>query len=149
MKTYLNVVECAIEYQERFLIIKRPSAAFAGGLLAFPGGKVDEQDGIKSNDILRSAVKREVLEEVGLSLKGPIYYINSSYFKGKADVPVIDTIFYSKIVSEVPQVIPSAEEVEEYYWMTLSEIDKAPNSPPWLKVYMSLVQSYKTSIESK
>ena len=42
MKLYLNIVEVAIEHDEKFLIIKRPEGKHAGGLLAFPGGKVEE-----------------------------------------------------------------------------------------------------------
>jgi 8-oxo-dGTP pyrophosphatase MutT (NUDIX family) len=40
MKFYLNVIQVAIEYDEKFLIIKRPEGKHAGVLLAFPGGKV-------------------------------------------------------------------------------------------------------------
>lgn len=149
MRTYLNVVECAIEYKGSFLIIKRPQAASAGGLLAFPGGKVDEEDEVNHTDILHSAVKREVFEEVGLLLTDPIYYVSSSHFVGNLKVPVIDTIFYCKLISTIPQVTPSPKEVTEYYWMTPLEIDQAPNSPSWLKTYMNLVQSYKTSVELK
>jgi len=150
MKTYLSVVECAIEHNDTFLVIKRPqSAASAGGLLAFPGGKIDEEDEANHTDILRSAVKREVFEEVGLLLTDPIQYISSSYFMGNLNVPAIDTIFYCKLVSTNPKVIPSPREVDAYYWLTPSEINQSSLAPPWLKTYMNLVQSYKTSIELK
>jgi hypothetical protein len=39
-KTYLKVVECAIEHDSKFLVIKRPQGVHAGGMLAFPGGKL-------------------------------------------------------------------------------------------------------------
>jgi len=54
MKHYLLIVECAIECNGKFLIIQRPEGKHAGGLLAFAGGKVDEQDETSRFDILRA-----------------------------------------------------------------------------------------------
>lgn len=59
MTNYLVLVECAIEYQGKFLIIKRPENVHAGGLLSFPGGKVEEYDAIDDGScVLENAVKR-------------------------------------------------------------------------------------------
>lgn len=66
VKHYLKVVEVAIEHDSKFLIIKRPEGKHAGGLLSFPGGKVEEIDEQNEWDILRLAAKREIYEEVGL-----------------------------------------------------------------------------------
>jgi 8-oxo-dGTP pyrophosphatase MutT (NUDIX family) len=137
-KNYLNVVECAIEYDGRFLIIQRPSGVHAGGLLSFPGGKVEEQDETDAFDMLRSAAKREILEEVGLKLMEPLRYVTSTYFTGSNGSNVINTIFHC-ILKTNPQVNPSAREVEEVFWMTLAEINMANNSPVWLKTTVSLI----------
>jgi 8-oxo-dGTP pyrophosphatase MutT (NUDIX family) len=80
MKFYLNIVEVAIEHDEKFLIIKRPEGNHAGGLLAFPGGKVEEIDEQNEWDILRLAAKRETLEEVGLNFIFPTQF-GGGYFK--------------------------------------------------------------------
>lgn len=77
MKHYVIVVECAIECNGKYLIIRRPEGKHAGGLLSFAGGKVEEQDEINNFDILRAAVKREMLEELGLNLTGNIDYVTS------------------------------------------------------------------------
>ena len=97
MKLYLKVVEVAIEHDEKFLIIKRPEGKHAGGLLSFPGGKVEEIDEQNEWDILRFAAKREILEEVGLDLKDDLKYIISNYFVDSIGSHVIDTIFHCKI----------------------------------------------------
>lgn len=135
MKFYLNVVEVAIEHEGKFLIIKRPEGKYAGGLLAFPGGKVEEIDEQNEGDILRFAAKREILEEVGLDLKDGLKYIISNYFIGSsnAKVPVIDTIFHCKIEKTDLTINPSPREVPEYYWLTEEEINHALNAPEWLK----------------
>lgn len=133
MKLYLNVVEVAIEHDGKFLIIKRPEGKHAGGLLAFPGGKVEEIDEQNEWDILRLAAKREILEEVGLDLKDDLKYITNNYFIDSVGAHVIDTIFHCKIDKTYLKVNASAREVPEYYWLTEEEINHAPNSPEWLK----------------
>jgi 8-oxo-dGTP diphosphatase len=135
MKLYLNIVEVAIEHDEKFLIIKRPEGKHAGGLLAFPGGKVEEIDEQNEWDILRLAAKREVLEEVGLDLKDDLKYITNNYFVGSSNVAahVIDTIFHCKIEKTDLTINSSAREVPEYYWLTAEEINNASNAPAWLK----------------
>ena len=138
MKTYLIIVECAIEYNGKYLIIRRPEGKHAGGMLAFAGGKVDELDEGNSFDMLRTAVKREILEELGLSLTNDLKYITSEYFKDSSGVCAINNLFYHKY-DELPIVTPCLNEVPWYGWMTKEEIINAPNSPSWLKVLINLL----------
>lgn len=72
MKGFIVATECAIEYQNKFLIIKRPQGVHAEGLLAFPGGKFELSDRESAGDVVKQAIKREVFEEVGLRLIDPI-----------------------------------------------------------------------------
>ena len=67
------------------------------GLLAFPGGKVEEIDEQNEWDILRFAAKREILEEVGLDLNDELKYITNNYFVDSHGAHVIDSIFHCKI----------------------------------------------------
>jgi 8-oxo-dGTP pyrophosphatase MutT (NUDIX family) len=64
MRLYLNVIECAIDHKGRFLVIEHPAGGYAEGLLSFPGGKVDLADESYPSDILRTAVKCKIFEEV-------------------------------------------------------------------------------------
>lgn len=140
MKLYLNIVEVAIEHDEKFLIIKRPEGKHAGGLLSFPGGKVEEIDEQNEGDILRFAAKREILEEVGLDLKDDLRYIISNYFVGSTGVQVINHIFHCKIEKTDLRVKASAPEFPEYYWLTEEEINKAHDAPQWLKQYVQYIR---------
>lgn len=140
MKLYLNIVEVAIEHDEKFLIIKRPEGKHAGGLLSFPGGKVEEIDEQNEGDILRFAAKREILEEVGLDLKDDLRYIISNYFVGSTGVHVINHIFHCKIEKTDLRVKASAPEFPEYYWLTEEEINKAHDAPQWLKQYVQYIR---------
>ena len=142
MKLYLNVVDCAIQYQNKFLMIKRPLGGYSGGNLCFPGGKVDEEDEIHGADFLRLAAKREVLEEVGLDLQDPIHYVTSNFFIVN-DVPIIGTVFHCLVQKTKIEVVPSKREVDTYHWMTGQEIKDADNSPIWLK---EMVDQIKASL---
>jgi 8-oxo-dGTP diphosphatase len=138
MKHYLIIVECAIECNGKFLIIRRPEGKHAGGLLSFAGGKVEEQDETHSFDMLRAAVRREMLEEVGLDLTEKIDYITSEYFVESSGVCIINNLFHYKY-DVIPTVIPCEREVPWFAWMTKEEIHTAENSPPWLKTLIDLI----------
>ncbi len=139
-KKYLVVVECAIEYENKFLIIQRPLNKHAGGLLSFPGGKVEAKDEIHDFDILRSAAKREICEEVGIILNENLRYITSNYFIDIYGNHVINSLFHC-ILDVSPQVIASKCEVSKYFWMTYNEINLSHNTPEWLKRYIMLIKS--------
>ena len=137
---FLLGTECIIEYQNNFLIIKRPEGKLGAGLLAFPGGTVEVKDGADQQDVLRTAVKREVLEEVGIDLKDPVDYLTSSYFVDGKGRPIVHTLFYCKLVKTSSHVTPLFAEVPEHYWMTQEEVNQAPNAPGWIKGYLALVR---------
>lgn len=145
MKLYLPVVECAIEHNQKFLVIEHPSGKYAEGLLSFPGGKIDAEDEAYTTDILRASVKREVFEEVGLILEDDIDYVFSSYFVGKNNTPILNSTFYCKLIKTIPSVIASHREVANYLWLSPEEILSKANSSEWLKSYLILIQQYKAS----
>lgn len=136
---YVVIVECALELNGRFLIIKRPDDKEAGGLLAFPGGKVElaDQNNNGSRDIMFNAVKREIFEEVGINILDPVRYVVSNHFKSIKGSECLILVFHCVLDKTNPTVNPSAREVSEYYWLTSEEINRAPNSPGWLKDYLS------------
>jgi 8-oxo-dGTP pyrophosphatase MutT (NUDIX family) len=140
MEKFLVVVECAIKCNDKFLFIKRPHGVHAGGFLAFPGGKVEYKDGGENVDILEQAVKREVLEEVGLNLTDPIHFVTSTYFVDSSQEHVLDTIFYCNIQNTIPEIVPSIQEVPQYYWLTTSEALSHIDTPIWLKHSLSCVE---------
>jgi 8-oxo-dGTP diphosphatase len=143
MRLYLTVVECAIEHNEAFLVIEHAPGSHSGGLLSFPGGKVDPKDESYPNDVLRAAVEREIFEEVGLTLVDPIDYIFSTFFIGKNDTPIINSAFYCKLKNTLPKVTISEREIANYAWMTADEILSAPNASDWLKNYIQRIQTFK------
>ncbi len=144
MQNFLVVVECAIEHDGKFLVIKRPENVHAAGLLAFPGGKVEYTDGADNHDILIQAIKRETFEEVGLNLIDPIQFLTSSYFIDSHHVPVLDVIFHCKLKNTKVEISASSREVPEYYWLSINEIFAHEKTPVWLKRYLSKIAPLPT-----
>ncbi|MBS0649082.1 MAG: NUDIX domain-containing protein [Verrucomicrobia bacterium] len=145
MDLFIANVECAIEHDGKYLIIRRPAGVHAAGLLAFPGGKVEYKDGRENAQVLFEAAKREVLEEVGLRLLDPLHYVSSRYFIAPPDNHVLDTILYCKLERTIVQVIPSPKEVPAYFWLTSEEIQQHPAAPPWLKKDLLDIESMLSS----
>lgn len=149
MSDFIAAVECAIEHKGKFLIIERPQEKHAGGLLSFPGGKVEFSDAQEGEDILIRAVKREIFEEVGLRLEGPIHYITSSSFPDSTTGdPVIDVVFYCSM-TQVPEILNVClREVPNYYWFNREEAASQPNCPDWLVRYMDKIENFKKTIRN-
>ena len=142
MQKFIVNTECAIEHEGKFLIIRRPDHGYAGGLLAFPGGKFDIEDGEGgNNDAIKAAIKREVQEEVGLDLTDPLNYVTTRYFSNAAeDWHVVNIIYHCKIDKTKLEVKPSPREVPEYYWLSHEELLERDNCPHWLAKYMQDVK---------
>ena len=123
--------QCAVLRDERFLMIVRGAGVkHAPGVLAFPGGKVEIEDG--PTDVLESAVRREVLEETGITVSADLEYVRSVAFSMNDGTPVVDVLFLGEYEEGEPE-ITDPDEVAEIRWMTMDEILAHDKTPPWLK----------------
>jgi 8-oxo-dGTP diphosphatase len=85
-------VEGAIFKNDKWLIIKRSEKEeHTGGLLSLVGGKVEIEG--HSTDILERTIKREILEEVGITVKENLKYVHSTSFVTDSGENVIDIVF--------------------------------------------------------
>ena len=123
--------QCAVLRDERFLMIVRGAGVeHAPGVLAFPGGKVEVEDG--PTDVIESAVRREVLEETGITVSADLEYVRSVAFSMNDGTPVVDVLFLGEYEEGEPE-ITDPDEVAEIRWMTMDEILAHDKTPPWLK----------------
>jgi 8-oxo-dGTP diphosphatase len=143
MQKFIVLVECAIEHDGRFLLIKRPEGSSTAGYWAYPGGKVEIADGGDQKDVLVQAIEREVFEEVGLRLIDPIHYVTSACFPSK-NGHVVDAVFYCHIQKTALNIKLAMDEADEYVWLTVDEIRSHPHTPPWLPHYHSCIDRWKT-----
>ncbi len=120
--TSLLVVAAAIRDGEGRLLLQQcqPHKRHAG-LWEFPGGKVEE------GEIPRSALCREILEELGISLEpGAMEPVGFAEEMPESGRPGIVLILYS-CPSWSGQ--PASVEGQEWGWFTLPEARKLPLPP--------------------
>ena len=112
----------------RFLMIVRgDSEEHAPGALSPPGGKVEH--GKDATGILEDTLRREVLEETGVSV-GEMAHIRSSRFTTDSGTPVVDSAFLCRYQSgEAYAADP--DEVAGVEWLTPEEIEAHPKTQPW------------------
>ncbi len=123
-------VEGAIYKGDKWLMIVRSTKEeHAGGTLAMVGGTVDFSD--TSDNVLECALRRELMEEVGVTVGNTLKYVESKSFVTQNGTTVIDIVFLGEYASGEPTVI-DPDEVESVQWMTLKEIETHPKTPPWI-----------------
>ena len=126
---FIAATQCAMVCGERFLVIVRADdIKDAPGALVFPGGKVEIRDG--PNDVLEAAVRREVLEETGITVSPDLEYVRSLFYALDDGSPVIDTLFLGLYLKGEPH-ITDTNEVAEVIWMTADEILAHDKTPEW------------------
>lgn len=110
---------CYCECDDKVLFLKRHPSKYEGNTWGVPGGKFE-----KGEDA-RSAVIREVYEEVGLSIEAEdLIHIGTFYIRD----PTIDYIFHTfrKSFAKKPCIILALEEHLEAKWVTIEEALKLP-----------------------
>lgn len=131
LRMFVLNVEGAICREGKWLIIERSSKEeHAGGLLSLVGGTV-ENEGF-SKDLLERTLKRELFEEVGITIKDDVKYVRNTSFVLPDGREVLDLVFFCEIDAGEPYP-KSIDEVEAVYWMTAAEIFAHPKAPIWLK----------------
>ena len=135
--------QCAVERNGRYLtIIRSERVMHAPGELSFPGGKVEVTDG--PDGILESAVRREVLEETGVTVSAELQYIRSVAFTMANGTEVVDILFLGEHETGEPH-IAAPDEVAEIRWMTAGEILSCDRTPPWLRDSIERVETARLS----
>ena len=136
--------QCAVLCGERILMIVRGEGVkHAPGVLAFPGGKVEIEDG--PADVLESAVRREVLEETGVTVSSDLEYVRSVAFTLGDGTPVVDVLFLGEYVEGEPRIADPGE-VADILWMTADEILAHDKTQPWLKNAIAQVESLRRQL---
>ena len=130
-------VEGAIRKDDRWIIIERSmKEEHAGGGLSLVGGKVEAEN---TPNILEKTLKREIAEEIGITIKDEMKYIHSITFTTDQGVIVVDVIFLCEYESGTLEV-KDYDEVESIYLMTTEEIINHPKTPDYVKGYIQMAE---------
>lgn len=138
---FVVATQCAAVRGERFLVIVRADGIKdAPGALVFPGGKIELQDG--PDEVLESAVRREVLEETGITVSLDLEYVRSLFYALDDGSPVVDTLYLGQYLTGEPH-ITDTNEVAEVQWMTAEEILAHDRTPSWNRPDVLLVEALR------
>lgn len=143
-ETYVVNVEAAIFHGDMWLMILRSAEeAHAAGALSFVGGKV-EGAGIADN-IIEETLRREIAEEVGVTIAQTMRYVESKSFIANDGLQVIDIVFLCRYESGEPRALDPSE-VASVEWMTFDDVMAHPKSPVWTKQSLRLAAALKREV---
>jgi 8-oxo-dGTP pyrophosphatase MutT (NUDIX family) len=123
---FVVVTTAIIRKGEKFLITKRSrKEKHYPGRWTVPGGKLDAEDylALPRNaaglhyEVLETTIRREVAEEVGLSIGG-IDYVTSIVFEREGGVP---TLIISLACDYTGGAVVLDKDSEDYAWVDLEE----------------------------
>lgn len=109
------------------LMVERPrSMAFAGGMMVFPGGRIDPadwQDGGSLEQAARAAAVRETREETGLAIASAALVLFARWRPDFVKHRRFDTFFFlSEAPADAGPLIPQPGECERALWVTAADM---------------------------
>lgn len=136
---YVVNVDGVVVRDDEYLLIERGAdEAHASGLLAFPGGKVEQPPG--GSDTIERTVRREIFEEVGVEV-GTVEYVHSSTFEANS-VQCLNIVTRCEYVSG--EAYPRAEgEVAATHWLSYDEIKSHEEVPAFTERFADRVEEFR------
>lgn len=137
---YVVNVEAALVRDGEYLCIERADdEGHAAGLLAFPGGKVEQEPG--AADTIEETARREVMEEVGVEVGG-VTYVRSRTFETDGGPPCLNVV--TRCEYEGGEAEPrEPEEVAGVHWFAPEEIVGHEIAPPYLQDDVEAVEAHR------
>jgi len=124
-KFNIVLVTGVIEKRGKFLIAQRDHDEIqAPGKWALPGGKVEVEG--EYLDILETALKREIKEEVGLVIYDEPIYVRSGSFIRVDEAPVVSVLFLCKWKSGKAKPLEDSIDIA---WIDIKELEKYDFAP--------------------
>lgn len=137
---YIVNVEGAIVRDGTYLMVVRGSGeTHAAGHLSFVGGKVEVAE--NADNVLEDTLRREIQEEVGVTV-GKLAYVKSSHFVADDGDLVVDVIFLCQYEAGEPR-IDDIEEVAAIHWLTAAEIMAHPAAQIWTRQGVELTEALR------
>ncbi|QDX40732.1 NUDIX domain-containing protein [Salarchaeum sp. JOR-1] len=140
---YVVNAEAAVHRDGEYLLVERAAAEEHGaGALALVGGKVEVTEG---REVLEATVRREVAEEVGVTV-GSMEYVTNSAFETPDD-RVVNTVFLAEYDAGTARV-RDPEEVAAVHWLSPAEVRDHPDAPQFTADYVDAVEAHRVERQS-
>jgi 8-oxo-dGTP diphosphatase len=132
-KKRFDIVGCFIQYEGKFVLLRRHGNKTHGGKWGLPAGKVE------TTESLNQAVIREIKEETGLSLeKATLDYFASLYVRDNSFD--IEWHMFSITLKIRPIIAINPQEHSEFKWVTAPEalrLDLIHDLPESIKLFIT------------
>jgi 8-oxo-dGTP pyrophosphatase MutT (NUDIX family) len=124
-------VEGVIVRGDRYLLVTRGAGESVGaGTISLVGGKVEDPG--STPDILEQTLRREVQEEVGLTVQHSAYVQSTAFIAPDDGSTVVDVVFLCTVAAGDPH-IADPDEVAALHWLTLAEALTHPAVMVWTR----------------
>ncbi|GAA0645596.1 NUDIX domain-containing protein [Salarchaeum japonicum] len=140
---YVVNAEAAVHRDGEYLLVERAAdEEHAAGALALVGGKVEVTEG---REVLEATVRREVKEEVGVTV-ADVAYVTSSAFETPDD-RVVNTVFLAEYDAGTARV-RDPDEVAAVHWLTPEDVRDHPDAPQFTADYVEAVDAHRVERQS-
>lgn len=139
---YIVNIEAAIFKQDKWLTVERSAMKeHAAGTLAMVGGKVEDVE--MMNHVLEETLKRETMEEVGISVHDDMQNVKSSAFVTEEGKPVIDIVLLCRHKEGEPAAL-DPKELSAVVWLTYGEIENHQTIQSWIKDSLKIAEQMRS-----
>jgi len=136
--SFIVNVEGAIRREGRWLLIRRGAAEeHAAGTLALVGGKVETE--VSGTHVLEKELRREIEEEVGLTVGDSMIYSHSTSFLSDRGDAVINVVFVCEWAGGAAAAA-RPDEVSQLLWLTAEEASERADLPDWTRESLELAE---------
>jgi 8-oxo-dGTP diphosphatase len=138
--TYIVNVDGVVVRDDEYLLIERgANENHASGLLAFPGGKVEQQPG--NENAIETTVRRELSEEVGVEV-GTVEYVLSTTFETDDGSQCLNIVMLCE--HEAGNAHPRAsDEAAAIHWLSYDEIKARDDIPSFTERFAEQVEEFR------
>ena len=138
--TYVVNVDCAVVRDDDYLLIERGAdETHASGLLALPGGTVEQPPG--GRDTVETTAERELREEVGLGVE-TVEYVTSGTFEADDGTRCLNVVAHCRGVSGEAHTQDSTE-VTAVHWLSPAALRAREDAPPYLLSSVAAVEHHR------
>lgn len=136
---YVVNVDGAVVRDGEYLFIERGAdEEHAAGVLAFPGGKVEQPP--ESGDAIRETARRELFEEVGIEV-GAVEYVTSATFEADDGTRCLNVV--TRCEHAGGEAHPkAADEVAAVHWLSPDELGAHEDIPAYVEAYVEQVEAH-------
>ncbi|MBA3275957.1 MAG: NUDIX hydrolase [Chloroflexia bacterium] len=135
-RVIVNVEVAVVRDGQYLATVRGGGEEYGAGWLGFPGGKANPASAM--SNVLEETACREVREEAGLDLDGPIVYVESHTF-AIGDEIVLDVVMLARSTTDDPY-LAAPDEVAGIEWLPFEAFRDDPRTQPWTRDSLVLVE---------